>query len=95
MIRILSMKKQNEIYKKLISIILELRKIPTPEARDALGNAFDIAVMVGGVEMLEAMGGNKVKTHFGQYRHGIVSEVGDSLSKGIELIDDVLSVFDK
>lgn len=95
MIRILSFKKQNEIYKKLIRIILELRKVPTDEARGALEGAFDIAALVGGVEMLEAMGGKKINTHFGIVRHGIAGEIGDKLSRGVEFVDDVLTAFEK
>lgn len=95
MIRILSMRKQNIIFKKLIAIILELRKIPTDEARDALGDAFDIALEIGGVEMLEALGGQKIKTHFGRIRHGIPEEIGDGLARGIDYIDEILHAFER
>lgn len=95
MIKILSLRKQNDIYKKLINVILELRKnLPDDSAQDALGDAFDIAFIVGGPEMLEALGGQKVKTMFGQLRHGIKEEIGDGLSRGIEFIDDVLGAFE-
>lgn len=81
--RILTMQKQNEAYKKLINIILELRKSDTVSAADAISDAFDIAYIVGGDAMLEAMTPSRVtiKTAAEQF--------ADALSRMVEKWDEL------
>ena len=55
MIRILNHKEQNEVYKRLVNMIVELMRRDEVSAKDAVIDAFEIAYIVGGKEMLEAM----------------------------------------
>lgn len=55
MIRILKHKEQNEVYKRLVNMIVELMRRDEVSAKDAVIDAFEIAYIVGGKEMLEAM----------------------------------------
>lgn len=55
MIRILRHKEQNEVYKRLVNLIVELMRRDEVSAKDAVIDAFEIAYIVGGKEMLEAM----------------------------------------
>lgn len=92
MIRILSLKKQNDIMQRLIRIILELRKsLPADAAKDALDDAFEIALVVGGQEMLETMTGTRVQ----KYHRSVMDEIGDGLSRCVEIIDEVSGSFEK
>lgn len=60
--RILTRGDQGDVYKKLVEIIKVLAKVQsverilTVEAQDAISDALDIAGIVGGTEMLEALG---------------------------------------
>lgn len=81
--KILTMKKQNDAYKKLINIILELRKSDTVEATDAISDAFDLAYIVGGDAMLEAMAPSKVKVH------NAAEQIADMLSRSVERFDEI------
>lgn len=92
MIRLLSLKKQNETMQRLIRIILELRKnLPDVSARDAIDDAFEIALIVGGQEMVEHMSGTEIK----KVHRSIVDEIGDGLSKCIDYFDAVVDGFEK
>ena len=86
--RILTIHKQNEAYKKLINIILELRKRDTDSATDAISDAFDIAYIVGGEEMLEAMAPSRItiKTAAEQFADALsrMVEKWDELYNGVE-----------
>lgn len=92
MIRILSLKKQNEAMQRLIQIILELRRnLPADSAKDAIDDAFEVALIVGGPEMLEHMAGTRVpKRH-----RSIMDEIGGGLSRCIELFDEVVDGFER
>lgn len=81
--KILSMQRQNDVYKRLINIILELRKMDGPSATDAISDAFDIAYIVGGEEMLEAMAPSKVKVH------NAAEQMAGMLSRMIDKYDEV------
>lgn len=58
--KILSRKQQNEIYKRLVNITVELmRHKDEIEAQDTLDSVYEIGYLVGGMEMLKAMEGKK------------------------------------
>lgn len=85
MAKIISRTKQNDVYQRITRIIAELQKAYDQEAsaevRYAIEDAFDIAYIIGGMEMLEAMGQDRSKM-YGRFR------IGDKLSAMVELIDD-------
>ncbi len=85
MAKIISRTKQNDVYQKLVRIIAELQKAYNMNAKDdiryAIEDAFDIALIVGDHEMLDAMG---------NFRRSARSRAGDKLSNMIELIDDAM-----
>ena len=86
MAKIISRKKQNDVYQRLVRIISELAKAnDSAEVRDAIGDAFDIALIVGDMEMLEALGENPTRM-FGSAGY----RIGDRLSNLVELIDDCM-----
>ena len=85
--KIISRKKQNDVYQRLVRIICELTKMQdTDEVRYAIGDAFDIALIVGDVEMLEALGENPNKS----FAPGSKKRIGTKLANAIELIDDCM-----
>ena len=87
MAKIISRKKQNDVYQRLVRIICELAKMQdTDEVRYAIGDAFDIALIVGDMEMLEALGENPNS----DFVQGIPKRIGTKLSNTIELIDDCM-----
>ena len=83
--KIMTLQKQNDVYKRLIHIITELMKLETDEARYAIGDAFDIALIVGGREMLDAIGGIKPSKTVGSTKE----ELSNGLSKCIDFIDEI------
>ena len=57
---LLTRKKQNEVYKRLVNITVELmRHKDEIEAQDTLDSVYEIGYLVGGMEMLKAMEGKK------------------------------------
>lgn len=87
MAKIISRKKQNDVYQRLVRIISELAKMQdTDDVRYAIGDAFDIALIVGDLEMLEALGENPNKP----FVDGLPKRIGTKLSNTIELIDDCM-----
>ena len=85
--KIISRKKQNDVYQGLVRIICELSKMQdNDDTRYAIGDAYDIALIVGDLEMLEALGENPSK-HFG---HFMPKRIGTKLANAIELIDDCM-----
>lgn len=57
MAKIISRKKQNDVYQRLVRIISELVKLKdNDDIRYAIEDAFDIALIVGDIDMLEALG---------------------------------------
>ena len=89
--RVLSFHNQNEVYKRIINIILELRKNDTNSATDAISDAFDIAYIVGDA-MLEALSPSRVriKTAAEQFADALsrMVEKFDELTDGIEVRAD-------
>lgn len=90
--RILSLKKQNEVMQRAINIILELRKnFPDDSAVDAIDDVFEIVLTVGGREMLEHMTGADIRK-----RHrSVVNEITGGMSKCIEVFDEVVDGFER
>lgn len=87
MAKIISRKKQNDVYQRLVRIICELSKMEDSEdVRYAIGDAFDIALIVGDMEMLEALGENPNS----DFVKGMPKRIGNKLSNTIELIDDCM-----
>lgn len=85
MAKIVSRKKQNDVYKRLVRIIQVLSKDESAEATDAICDAFDIALVVGDIEMLEALG-ERPRTLFGSKGY----RIGNKLSNLVEFIDDCM-----
>lgn len=85
MAKIISRTKQNDVYQRLVRILAELQKAynaePSDDLRYAIEDTFDIALIVGDHEMLDAMSNLKRKPG---------RRVGDKLSNMIELIDDAM-----
>lgn len=90
--RILSLKDQNEIMQRAIDIVIELRKnLPDDSAIDAMDDALEIVLKVGGKEMVEHMTGTAIKK-----RHrSVMREVTGGLSKCIEVFDEVVDGFER
>jgi hypothetical protein len=84
--KILSRHKQNDVYQGLVRIIAELQKSyikePNDDVRYAIEDCFDIALIVGDHEMLDAMSNINGRS----FR----DRVGDKLSNMVELIDDAM-----
>lgn len=57
--RLLSWKKQNEIYKRLVAITVELMRQDETGLKDAVVDVYNIANIVGGKQMVEQMEGAK------------------------------------
>lgn len=85
MAKIISRKKQNDVYQRLVRIISTLSKNDSNESRDSIDDAYDIALIVGDMEMLEALG-EKPVIPFGS--HGY--RIGNKLANMVELIDDCM-----
>ena len=81
--RILSFHNQNEVYKRIVNIILELRKNDTNSAADAISDAFDIAYIVGGDAMLEALSPSRVRIKTA------AEQFADALSRTVEKFDEL------
>lgn len=87
MAKIISRKKQNDVYQRLVRIISELAKIQdNDDIRYAIEDAFDIALIVGDIDMLEALGDDP-PVEFSNKRRW---KAGDKLSNFVELIDDCM-----
>ena len=88
MAKIISRKKQNDVYQRLVRIISTLSKDgqPSYEIKDAIEDAFDIALIVGDIDMLEALGDDP-PVEFSNKRRW---KAGDKLSNFVELIDDCM-----
>lgn len=87
MAKIISRKKQNDVYQRLVRIISELAKMEdSDDVRYAIGDAFDIALIVGDMEMLEALGENPNS----DFVQGMPKRIGTKLANTIELIDDCM-----
>ena len=87
MAKIISRKKQNDVYQRLVRIISELAKMQdTDDVRYAIGDAYDIALIVGDIEMLEALGENPNKG----FVDGLPKRIGTKLANTIEFIDDCM-----
>ena len=89
MAKMISRKNQNEVYKNLIEIIKVLVKVEGDEATDAIIGAFDIAAIVGGKEMLEAMGGYDSRRKVSK---SCREEIASFLSRMIDATDNVSDV---
>ena len=87
--RILSFHNQNEVYKRIINIILELRKNDTNSAADAISDAFDIAYIVGGEEMLKALAPSRVTIK------NAAEQFADALSRMVEKWDELYNGVEK
>lgn len=87
--RILTFHKQNEVYKRIVNIILELRKNDTNSAADAISDAFDIAYIVGGEEMLKALSPSRVTIK------NAVEQFADALSRMVEKWDELYNGVEK
>lgn len=85
MAKIISRKKQNDVYQRLVRIISTLSKNDSNESRDSIDDAYEIALIVGDLEMLEALG-EKPSTPFGSHRY----RIGNKLANMVELIDDCM-----
>lgn len=87
MAKIISRKKQNDVYQRLVRIISELVKLQdNDDIRYAIEDAFDIALIVGDIDMLEALGDDP-PIEFSNKRRW---KAGDRLSNFVELIDDCM-----
>ena len=87
MAKIISRKKQNDVYQRLVRIISELAKLQdNDDIRYAIEDAFDIALIVGDIDMLEALGDDP-PIEFSNKRRW---KVGDRLPNFVELIDDCM-----
>ena len=87
MAKIISKRKQNDVYQRLVRIISELSKMQDcDDVRYAIGDAFDIALIIGDMEMLEALGENPTKG----FAPGTPKRIGNKLSNMVELIDDCM-----
>lgn len=87
MAKIISRKKQNDVYQRLVRIISELVKLQdNDDIRYAIEDAFDIALIVGDIDMLEALGDDP-PVEFSNKRRW---KAGDRLSNFVELIDDCM-----
>ena len=87
MAKIISRKKQNDVYQRLVRIISELAKMEdNDDVRYAIGDAYDIALIVGDMEMLEALGENPNS----EFAPGLPKRIGTKLANTIELIDDCM-----
>lgn len=87
--RVLSFHKQNEVYKRIVNIILELRKNDTNSAADAISDAFDIAYIVGGEEMLEALAPSRVAIK------NAAEQFADALSRAVDKWDELYNGVEK
>lgn len=87
--RVLSFHKQNEVYKRIVNIILELRKNDTNSAADAISDAFDIAYIVGGEEMLEALAPSRVTIK------NAAEQFADALSRAVDKWDELYNGVEK
>lgn len=87
--RVLSFHKQNEVYKRIVNIILELRKNDTNSAADAISDAFDIAYIVGGDAMLEALAPSRVTIK------NAAEQFADALSRMVEKWDELYNGVEK
>lgn len=86
MAKIISRKKQNDVYQRLVRIISELAKMEdNDDVRYAIGDAFEIALIVGDMEMLETLGQNPNRGFA-----PLPKRIGTKLSNMIELIDDCM-----
>lgn len=57
--KILNHEQQNKTYKHLTEIVKVLAKVEGIEADDALADVYQIAVIIGGKKMRDALGGKK------------------------------------
>ena len=85
MVKVMTRKKQNEAFKKLVNIIIELGRRSDDDAVYAIGDAFEIVEIIGGRGMFEALGCQRPLR---------VNSIRQELSNGfaglIDCIDDII-----
>lgn len=86
--RYLTRKRQQEIFKRIYNVVVFLANTEGIEADYAIGDMWQIARMVGGREMLDAMVGNNY--HQRPLRERVGDKVSDSMDAADGWIDDLL-----
>lgn len=92
--KVLTRKKQQDIYKRIVYVVTALAQVQTvDESHDekinfALGDMWQIARMVGGREMLDAMVGDNY--HQRPLRERVGDKISDSMDAADGWIDDLL-----
>lgn len=79
--RVITRKKQQELFKRIHNVVVALAKIDGIEADYAIGDMWQIARMVGGREMLDAMVGDNY------YQRPLRERVGDKISDSMDAAD--------
>ena len=92
--KVLTRKRQQDIYKRIVDVIATLTKVEAVsedhalQLDNALGDMWQIARMVGGREMLDAMVGDNY--HQRPLRERVGDKISDSMDAADGWIDDLL-----